>query len=110
MIEEEEESRDTNVLDSQTGHPRLCQTMCASCIYRPGNLMHLRTGRLKDITDEALEANTFVVCHSTLSGPQNPTHVAPAVCRGFYDNFGYRSNLLRIYGRLGGFTEIDPNP
>lgn len=90
-----------DILDAGTGLPRLLATECDTCIFRPGNLMHLRRGRLREITDAAVRANSFITCHSTLPGMSG---VQPAVCRGFYNRF--TTNLLRILERLGGWHEV----
>ena len=57
---------------------------CSTCVFRPGNLMSLGAGRLKDLLDENLTADSALQCHQTLdySKEQRP----PAVCRGFYDH------------------------
>lgn len=100
----------TEVLDRETGEPRLCAEMCPSCIFRPGNLMRLRPGRLLDLVNNSLQGGGFIPCHCTIIGPKNPTHQQPAICRGFFDRFGDRSQILRIWGRVGQFDEIDPAP
>lgn len=84
--------------------PRLLAERCETCIFRPGNLMRLRPGRVREMVTGALDAGTFITCHSTLYR----TGVGPAICRGFFDLYGHSSNLIRIYGRIGGFDEIPP--
>jgi hypothetical protein len=42
---------------------------CASCIFRPGNLMHLRAGRMADLTQQTDAADTNVICRQTLDRP-----------------------------------------
>jgi hypothetical protein len=95
--------RHIDVFDAETRLPRMCAEQCSTCIFRPGNPMDLRPGRLRDITRSALRADSFIVCHSTLPGPQQVA--PPAICRGFADR--YSTNLLRIWGRLGGFVDVD---
>jgi hypothetical protein len=99
---------DESVIDPVTHKPRLLSKQCATCILRPGNPMHLRPGRLKDL----IESNTGpeahgLICHDTLSYSKNPDF-GPAFCRGFYDQFGHLANYIRICERLGGFTEVNP--
>lgn len=84
--------------------PRLCSRQCDTCILAPGNKMDLRPGRLYEIIRLTLEAGSFVPCHETIDRPD----VQPAICRGFFDAYGLRSNLLRIWSRVGGFHEIEP--
>jgi hypothetical protein len=88
------------------GRPRLLSEQCATCVYRPGNPMQLRRGRLKQMTQAGI-AGGGVTCHDTLTYGAHPDF-GPALCRGFYDNYGHQTNLIRIYERLGGFDEVDP--
>lgn len=57
---------------------------CATCVYRPGNLMNLMPGRLPQLTRENLERQSHLTCHSTLLYGTS-TRLRPAVCRGFAD-------------------------
>lgn len=61
------------------GKIHICKEMCATCIFRPGNLMHLSEGRLASMIKDATEAESCIPCHSTLyeNGPE-------AVCFGFF--------------------------
>lgn len=86
----------------------VCAEMCPTCIFRPGNLMTLRPGRLRDMVKDAQrdEAGT-IVCHETLEawdgvGDRN------AVCRGFFDRF--RTAPLQIAERLDLIQYITPRP
>ena len=99
--EDDEPRGGGSILDRETKRPRLLAELCATCIYRPGNLMRLRRGRLRDITDEAVRSDSYITCHSTLAGMSG---AQPAVCRGFYDRFS--TNFLRVMGRLGGWHEV----
>lgn len=88
--------------------PRLVSEKCPTCIFRPGNPMHLRPGRVQQMVRDSLRADSFITCHSTLPGVQQQTQ--PAVCRGFYDAYGPQSGLLRVWGRIGrGFVEVPPS-
>jgi len=99
---------DESCFDPVTHRPRLLSRQCATCILLPGNRMSLRPGRLKDLVAGALQQGCQgIICHDTLSYGPNP-HFGPALCRGFYDQFGPRSNFIRVMERLGGFTEVDP--
>lgn len=108
FIEEEDDDGDSNVIDPQEKKPRLCEVMCTTCIFRPGNPMQLRSGRLRGMVEDAVRGGGFIPCHCTIAGPKNPSHKQAAICRGFYDKFGHRSNIVRIYERLGGFFEVAP--
>jgi hypothetical protein len=76
----------------------------ATCIFRPGNLMDLRRGRVRGMVDEAVQAESCIPCHATIYGDAP----APAVCRGFYDAHGMRVWPLRWAAQLGRIVYIDP--
>jgi hypothetical protein len=60
------------------------------------------------MTEEALrEGSQGIICHDTLSHGAHPSF-GPALCRGFYDNYGQQNGFIRVIGRIGGFTEVDP--
>jgi hypothetical protein len=88
--------------------PRLLAEKCSTCIFRSGNPMRLREGRVRGMVSDALRGGGFITCHKTLPYGDYPD-CGPAICRGFYDAHGHRSNILRIYDRLGGFVEV-PDP
>ncbi|ROO62991.1 hypothetical protein EDC02_5000 [Micromonospora sp. Llam0] len=94
-----------SVGDPVLGKSRMLSRQCATCIFKPGNPMHLQEGRLRDLLAETLAAGTYVVCHSTLPHYLYP-NAQPAICRGFAD--GYTSQALQVIGRLWGFIEVDP--
>jgi hypothetical protein len=96
---------DLSVGDPVLGKSRVLSRQCATCIFRPGNLMHLREGRLRDLVDETRTAQAFIVCHSTLPHFRYPD-AKPAICRGFADR--YRTQTLQVIERLWGFIEVDP--
>ncbi|MDG4761401.1 hypothetical protein [Micromonospora sp. WMMD710] len=91
------------------GDPELRKTRrlareCATCIFKPGNPMHLDPGRLKQMVTEARGDAGYIICHSTLPYAGSP--VPPAVCRGFADR--YRTWQLQVMERLWGFVDIEP--
>lgn len=98
-----------DITDPETRRPRLMAEMCATCIFRPGNPMRLRRGRLADMVATTLQRDTFIVCHDTLPGMAgNPDGRGPsAACRGFVDR--YSTNIIRIYTRLKAWWEIPPS-
>lgn len=75
------------------GKVHVCREMCATCIFRPGNLMELRSGRVREMVDEALASESSIRCHQTLD------EGCGAVCRGFYDR--HTTQPLQIAQRLG---------
>lgn len=82
--------------------PGVWAQMCETCIFRPGNPMHLRPGALKDVVDKNLAHGTLLICHKTTFG-QMPEQI---VCRGFYDKYGPQQQVYQVIQRLGGFREV----
>lgn len=74
-------------------HVWVMEKKCATCIFRPGNLMHLRDGVVGTMKRGADERGTGIVCHEVMHGPD------AAMCRGYYD--GHNSALLQVAERLG---------
>lgn len=70
----------------------VCAEMCPTCIFRPGNLMHLEPGRLREMVGQARKDESTIVCHSTLNTGKE------AACRGFFDRFA--TAPLQIAERL----------
>lgn len=83
----------------RNGRVHVCREMCSTCIFRPGNLMSLRPGRVKDMVAEARAEESAIICHSTLSGDN-------AACRGFFDR--YPTQPLQIAERLGLIEWVEP--
>jgi hypothetical protein len=77
--------------------------MCATCIFRPGNLMQLKSGRVRGMIDQAKADDSAIVCHSTLDGPN-------AVCRGYYDRHAEDVLSLTLAERVGIIEEVPPPP
>lgn len=66
------------------GKLHVCDQMCETCIFRPGNLMHLTEGRAEEMANEAIFNQSVIVCHKTLGNKPKQN----AACRGFVDRFG----------------------
>jgi hypothetical protein len=98
--------RGLSVGDPVLGKTRLLSRQCATCIFRPGNLMHLSPGRLRQMVTEARGDAGYIICHSTLPYADSP--IPPAICRGFADR--YTTWQLQVIERLWGFIEVDPPP
>jgi hypothetical protein len=96
---------DLSVGDPVLGKSRMLSRQCATCIFRPGNHMQLREGRLRDLIAETRAAQSFIVCHSTLPHFRYP-QAQPAICRGFADR--YSTQALQVIERMWGFVEVDP--
>ncbi|GAB3852291.1 hypothetical protein ACFPIJ_42220 [Dactylosporangium cerinum] len=94
-----------SVGDPVTGKTRLLARQCATCIFRPGNQMHLAPGRLKTMVEQAIVDGSYVICHDTLPYGNFP-EAQPAVCRGFADR--YRTWRLQVIACLFGFVDVEP--
>lgn len=79
----------------RNGRIYVMEEMCATCVFRPGNLMHLEPGRLAGMVKGATADESCIPCHSTLYVPG----VDNAVCRGFFDR--HPTAPLQIAERLG---------
>jgi hypothetical protein len=89
------------------GRIHVCAEMCPTCVFRPGNLMSLHPGRLRDMIEDSKRDESGIVCHETLEqwdghGTKNAT------CRGFFDRFP--TTPLQLAERLGRITYITPEP
>lgn len=84
--------------------PGVFKEMCSTCVFRPGNLMHLRSGRLKDLVDKNREQGTMLICHKTTYGQATEE----VLCKGFYDKYGPEQMVYQVINRIGGFREV-PN-
>jgi hypothetical protein len=79
------------------GKVHLMAEKCPTCVFRPGNLMHLDPGRLAEMVRESKANESAIICHSTLDGDN-------AVCRGFYDR--HATATLQLAERLGVLKEV----
>ena len=95
-----------DVGDHPTRRTRLLSRQCATCIFRPGNPMHLTPGRLHQLVTDARATDGYIICHDTL--PTYRPGTQPAICRGFHDR--YDTQALQVTPRLWGFLEVDPPP
>jgi hypothetical protein len=91
----------SDVVDRSTRLPRLLTRKCETCIFRPGNLMHLNDGARDDMVRAALANDSWIVCHSTLPSTANPVG-EQAICRGFWDVHARDSFGCRLAIAFGG--------
>lgn len=66
---------------------------CDTCIFRPGNRMHLLPGRVRQMVEEVKRKEGCIPCHETLALPEQ------AVCRGQFDTL--KTQPLQVAERLG---------
>lgn len=57
---------DLSVSDPVLHKTRLLSQQCDTCIFRPGNPMHLNPGRLAAMVAEARTTAGYIICHRTL--------------------------------------------
>lgn len=74
---------------------------CKTCIFRPGNKMHLQDGRVADMVKGCIEQDTVIPCHQTLDGPRS-------VCRGLWDLHRDQIFSLRLAQAMGVIEFDDP--
>ena len=86
------------------GKVHVMEAKCPTCIYRPGNLMHLEPGRKDTMQADAIRDQGVIPCHQTIHG--NRKH--ESVCRGFFD-VAKHEGLLGLAERMGviEFTPVD---
>ena len=96
-----------DITDAATGLSRLLAEKCATCIFRPGDLMFLGPSYLATLVREALQKGTYVVCHDTLTYSDHPDF-GPAICRGFFDAYAHKSLALKILRSYSRLIEVDP--
>jgi hypothetical protein len=92
--------------DQELGGVRLLSEMCATCVGRPGNPMHLEPGRLAELVAVNRRQESYLVCHATLRDGQHP-QAGEALCRWFYD-LPRPTAFIQIMRRLGAFREVPP--
>lgn len=91
--------------------PLVLSEQCSTCVGRPGNPMHLRSGRLRALVRENLDAGALLTCHQTTYGQTEQE----AACRWFLDQYGPQVNVVRVMERLAAmlgeaswFQEVPP--
>jgi hypothetical protein len=85
----------------RNGRVHVLTKRCATCVFRPGNLMSLSPGRLRDLIDDNREADSALTCHETLMIDEQ------AICRGFFD-LDPKTQPLQVAERIGIITFVEP--
>jgi hypothetical protein len=86
----------TNV--ASRGVVRVMADRCATCIFRPGNLMRLHAGRVRGMVAAVKRDDGCIPCHKTIDLEEQ------AVCRGQFDTV--KTTPLQIAERLGRIEYI----
>lgn len=97
----------TNVIDQETGKVRVLSRRCSTCVFRPGNLMHLRPGKLEALVEHHIASGSLLTCHQTLPYGDHPDF-RPAVCAGFWAGHSRSTTAGRIARGLIGIIRITP--
>lgn len=79
------------------GEIHVLSQKCDTCIFRPGNLMHLAEDRKNRMAAEAVANQSVIPCHKTIYGED----VKPAICRGYWDVHQKDVGLLQAAKRMG---------
>ncbi len=101
----EDEAQHLTVADTATRTVRVLSRRCGTCIMYRDDRMHMSEERRQAFIFDAVDRDTYVVCHSTL----NPG-ILNAICRGFFDRYRRDITALRIVDRYGLAVEVDPPP
>lgn len=89
------------------GKPLLFAEKCATCVFRPGNPMHLAEGRLADLTEQNRKTGSMLICHTTTYGQAG----REVMCRGYWDAYASSSVVPQMMERLFGpewYEEVTP--
>jgi hypothetical protein len=98
-----------DVIDPVSGKVRVMSRQCSTCIFWPGNRMHLRPGRFEEVIRSHLESGALLTSHSTLSYGDHPKF-GPAVCAGFWARYGMQTAAGRFAKLVIGIIRVDPPP
>lgn len=89
------------------GKVHVVREKCATCIFRPGNPMHLKPGRVKEMVEACIEDGGPITCHKTLPYAAEQAD-QQAVCRGFFDSYKEQVPALLMASAMGVIEEVDP--
>lgn len=74
------------------GRVHVMKEKCSTCAFRPGTLLSLAEGRVKEMVEGSIEAGSAITCHKTLYEQAEQE----AVCRGFFDSYAEQVPALRL--------------
>lgn len=86
---------------------------CFTCVFRPGNIMHLSPGRLKSMADHVQETGVPFSCHQTLAYSEEryrDHYQGNALCAGAVENYGDKSVVMRMAHACDVIEEVEPYP
>lgn len=85
----------------RNGRVHVLRERCPTCVFRPGNIMSLSPGRLRDLIEDNRANDSALTCHETLLGTDN------AICRGFFE-LEPKTTPLQLAERLGVINFVEP--
>lgn len=88
----------------RNGRVHVLSEKCATCVFRPGNPMRLKEGRLADLIESNRAADSALTCHSTLYRDDTDE----ALCRGYVDSYGDDSTPIRMARAFDLLAEVPP--
>lgn len=91
------------------GQVHVLSEKCATCIFRPGNLMRLVPGRVKQMVETSIADDSAITCHSTLPSVAKEEG-QEAICRGYWDSYGEQVLPIRLAQAMDMVTEVEPPP
>jgi hypothetical protein len=85
----------TNVY--RAGKVHVMAQLCDTCIFRPGNLMSLESGRVEHMVKTCIRNEGVIPCHKTTHG-SDPR--GEAICRGFFEKHKADISVLQMAERM----------
>ena len=104
--DDNENAGGNNVLDPQTGLPRVLSRRCETCIFWTDGRALVSRERRDELAQAAVENDSWVICHSTL--PNRVPAGEQAICRGFWGKHKNDTLGCRLATMLGGPVKVEP--
>lgn len=114
MIDDDDDLDDetTRPEPYRDGYVHVMADKCSTCVFRPGNLMHLEPGRLQSMAADVQETGIPFSCHQTLpySSQKYLDHYGgAALCAGAVEAYGDWSPILRLAAAKDVIAYVHPH-
>lgn len=96
-----------DLIDPKARKVRVLADSCDTCVFRSGNLMRLRKGRLEQLVNENRQKGALLTCHQTFPYGDFPDF-GPAACFGFFEAFWRETSAGRLAVLVIGIIRIPP--
>lgn len=108
-FEDEDEDEDEDEVPTVVGPKgiRVLARRCDTCVFNPGNRMHLMPGRLASLVQQIRARRSHLICHSTLPGISKEP-IQAAICRGYADAYGDEVRVLQLGRAMDFVEEVEP--